>query len=393
MAAPKSPVLTVGSFIALAGITYCYQADILPDMMLPLIVGGFAALVARGVSSLAGVQTQMETSLSDREADTTELLEGFSNSLREVMELTADQLEAVQTNLQAFVKTMDQSMGATATSMEQSLSKTAKSMEQSLTVTATSLDERLTTNRKELSDSLNSIGKQLSFSSSGWGAELNKIFQTQQDGEKAAADARDKSVKEWQTSLKTQLDGHATQLKAMIGELSSHSQSSGEQMKDALSGATTEMGKSVMGWQSSVKTVLDSHATRMEAVSTQLAGQSESGGEELRASMVTASDQLKGSLQTSAKEMGAAMTSAAKDLGAKVDAINQIASNIDEVLQVSKSTNAALSSLTTAGEFKETLDAFRAHLDETQRVLKDVVKPKQFHLVENFGEGVIEEER
>ena len=392
MAAPKSPVFTVGSFIALAGVTYCYRADILPDVMLPLIVGGFAALIARGVSYLSGVQTQMETTLTDRETDTTELLEGFSSSLREVMELTADQLEAVQTNLQAFVKTMDQSMAATATSMEQSLSKTAKSMEQSLTTTATSLDERLTTNRKELAGSLDSIGKQLSFSSSGWGAALDKIFKAQQEGESAALVARDKSVKEWQTSLKTQLDDHAKQLKVLVGELSSDSKSNGEQMQKALSGATTEMGKSVNGWQTAVKTVLDSHATRMEAVSSQLAGQSESGGEELRASMITASDQLKGSLQTSAKEMGASMTSAARDLGAKVDAINQIASNIDQVLHVSTATNAALSSLTTAGEFKETLDAFRAHLDETQRVLKDVVKPKQFHLVENFGEGLIEEE-
>jgi len=114
-------------------------------------------------------------------------------------------------------------------------------------------------------------------------------------------------------------------------------------------------------WEQSVEKTLREHAGAMQALATKLSGE----------------------------DLTASLERAAKGLGDQVASVHQLAANVDRVLQVSQVTDTAIQSLNSAGDIRKTLETFQAHLAESQRLLKEATKPRQFQLTEAFGEGEI----
>ena len=88
-----------------------------------------------------------------------------------------------------------------------------------------------------------------------------------------------------------------------------------------------------------------------------------------------------GKLDASTKELGKKMAEAAASAAAA------LAASVESLLQLQKSVDATLKTVSVTNEFQATLAGLRQHLSEADSLLKEARKPRKIRLVEDPGQG------
>ena len=76
---------------------------------------------------------------------------------------------------------------------------------------------------------------------------------------------------------------------------------------------------------------------------------------------------------------------ASESLAAQLQKIMQLEKDIEKVLRVQEAVDGALRGLAATDEFKQTLAALRAHVEESDKLLREVTKPRLIRIVEERG--------
>ncbi len=112
-----------------------------------------------------------------------------------------------------------------------------------------------------------------------------------------------------------------------------------------------------------------------EALNTHAGALSESGS--------TMGRELNGVLQQHVVQLNQSAESIAQQL----DRITQMQASVEQLLRVQEAVDGTLRDVSTANEFKETLGTLRRHLDESDKLLREIAKPRTIRLVESEEEG------
>jgi len=89
-------------------------------------------------------------------------------------------------------------------------------------------------------------------------------------------------------------------------------------------------------------------------------------------------EQLTGSLAQHSDNVQAAT----QQLGAQLDKIAEMQANIEQVLHLQEAVEGTLKTVSASQEFEQTLNALRNHVEETDKVLRELAKPRRIRLVE-----------
>lgn len=76
------------------------------------------------------------------------------------------------------------------------------------------------------------------------------------------------------------------------------------------------------------------------------------------------------------------MTKASDAIAAQLKTIAELEKDIQKVLHIQEAVDGTLKDVAAADEFKQTLAAVRAHLEESDKMLKELAKPRKIRLVE-----------
>jgi hypothetical protein len=104
----------------------------------------------------------------------------------------------------------------------------------------------------------------------------------------------------------------------------------------------------------------------------------ESINEAIRSAGTGLSEQIGGALA----EHGDTLRSASQQLSSQLDRIAELQQNIEKLLHVQEAVEGVMKSVSASQEFTETLGALRNHVEETDKVLRQLSKPRRIRLVE-----------
>ena len=106
-------------------------------------------------------------------------------------------------------------------------------------------------------------------------------------------------------------------------------------------------------------------------------------GEKLAEAAASAAATLAAAEEKSAGRLAQNQAEVAKQL----DRVAGVASSVESLLQLQKSVDATLKTVTVTNEFQATLAGLRQHLLEADSLLKEARKPRKIRLVEDPGQG------
>lgn len=88
------------------------------------------------------------------------------------------------------------------------------------------------------------------------------------------------------------------------------------------------------------------------------------------------------SLAAALKDHAEKTAKASEQLSAQLDKISAIGKEIDKLLHLQQATEGTLKSVASTDEFKKTLEGLRTHLEASDKMLKEIAKPRTIRLVE-----------
>lgn len=74
---------------------------------------------------------------------------------------------------------------------------------------------------------------------------------------------------------------------------------------------------------------------------------------------------------------------ASESVAGQLEKVTQMQSGIEQVLKVQKAVDGTLRDVATAQEFRDTITTLRRHLDESDKLLREIAKPRTIRLVES----------
>lgn len=166
--------------------------------------------------------------------------------------------------------------------------------------------------------------------------------------------------------------GSSETLAASIGQAVN---SGFDQIATSLQGPVETMSRETVAQMENVGRALGAGYEKMEAALRQHAGTIDQTGGAWSSSM-------QGVLDGHASKLVAASDTIATQLSK----ITEMQQNIEQVLRLQEGINSTLSSVTSAEEFKETFNALRRHLDDSDALLREIGKPRTIRLVEEEQE-------
>ena len=87
-------------------------------------------------------------------------------------------------------------------------------------------------------------------------------------------------------------------------------------------------------------------------------------------------------LQTVLSESINRMTTASQNLADQLGKIAALEADIEKVLHVQGAVEQTMKAVASTEEFKQTMDAIRSHLGESDKMLRELAKPRTIRLVE-----------
>lgn len=198
---------------------------------------------------------------------------------------------------------------------------------------------------------------------------------------KKLLDAQDSVLDKWVAHEKTTTNG--------LGAISKALDESSKQFASGLTGGSQKMQASLDDGVKKLDATLKEHATATAKAGDLMASHLNEAGKQFASGLSGGSQKLQASLEDGVKKLDATMkehaaatAKAAQQLTAQLDKIAALGKDIEKVLHVQQSTEAAIKTMAASEEFKKMLEALRAHLDASDKMLKEIAKPRTIRLVE-----------
>lgn len=185
--------------------------------------------------------------------------------------------------------------------------------------------------------------------------------------------------------LAEQIPGTGMTAKELAGELGGSIQSSFQQfmpqpekVSGAISSSVETSVKAALGQIESLhKKLLDAQ----DAVLDKWSAHEKNTTTGLGAITKALDDNAK-SLAAALKDHAEKTAKASEQLSAQLDKISAIGKEIDKLLHLQQATEGTLKSVASTEEFKKTLEGLRTHLEASDKMLKEIAKPRTIRLVE-----------
>lgn len=185
--------------------------------------------------------------------------------------------------------------------------------------------------------------------------------------------------------LAEQIPGTGMTAKELAGELGGSIQSSFQQfmpqpekVSGAISSSVETSVKAALGQVESLhKKLLDAQ----DAVLDKWSAHEKNTTTGLGAITKALDDNAK-SLAAALKDHAEKTAKASEQLSAQLDKISAIGKEIDKLLHLQQATEGTLKSVASTEEFKKTLEGLRTHLEASDKMLKEIAKPRTIRLVE-----------
>ncbi len=187
---------------------------------------------------------------------------------------------------------------------------------------------------------------------------------------KEAVDAAGKTQREEAEKISKAFTESANSVK---DGLASAGQSAAEPLKAASDSLKESAG--------SISSGVDAAAAKLQSV---LAGHAQEIQNALQGVGGSWRDDISGALSEHAQKVAEANNA----LAAQLDKIAALEKDILKVLHVQETVEGAIKEVAASEEFKATLEELRTHLQESDKLLREVAKPRTIRLVESDGEVV-----
>lgn len=171
-------------------------------------------------------------------------------------------------------------------------------------------------------------------------------------------------------------------------------------MKTALSGVG-DIQKKLQDSQTSIldkwtaheknsTTGLENIRKALDAAASQMGSGLTGGTQKLQSSFDDGSKKLTEALNGVSTKLDAALkdhsdktTKASQQLSAQLDKIAALEKDIDKLLHLQQATEGTIKSVAASDEFKSLISSLRSHLEASDKVLREVAKPRTIRLVES----------
>jgi regulator of sigma D len=134
---------------------------------------------------------------------------------------------------------------------------------------------------------------------------------------------------------------------------------------------------------------LDASQKALSGLSEKLPSEMKSATEKLESAVSSLREHLDGAGEKWNKQLVPALNEHAEKMAKSSDAIagqlktiSELEKDIQKILHVQEAVDGTLKDVSSAEEFKQTLSALRVHLEESDKMLKELAKPRKIRLVE-----------
>lgn len=219
--------------------------------------------------------------------------------------------------------------------------------------------------------------------------------------EKTLADSQATLVEKWTRAAEAttqDLKDVEKAISTVVTDLTGGLSTNAEKMKTMFSGHTQGLDKALGGAASQIKEGLQEHGKGLDKVVGQIVGQVQAaygeGAGKLQAALASVTSQMGkdagawgGNMQEAMAEQTQKLTAATQALSGQLEKIAALEKDIEKVLHVQEAVDGAMKAVASSDEFKKTLEALREHLAESDKLLREVSKPRTIRLVEKEAEG------
>jgi len=147
-----------------------------------------------------------------------------------------------------------------------------------------------------------------------------------------------------------------------------------EAVRKAIDAAATQMGSGLTGGSQKFQTSLEDGSKKLHS-------SLEDGSKKLAEALNAVSAKLDASLKDHADKT----TKASELLAKQLDKIAELEKGIDKLLHLQQATEGTIKSVSASAEFNQLVGALRTHLEASDKLLKEVAKPRSIRLVEQDG--------
>lgn len=183
---------------------------------------------------------------------------------------------------------------------------------------------------------------------------------------------------------------------ALMDKWTNHEKSSAatlEGTRKAFEATATQLSTGLAGGSQKLESSLGDGAKKLAealaAAATQMGGGLTTGSQKLQTSFDDGSKKLTDALSGVSSKLDAALkdhadktAKASQDLSAQLEKIASLEKDIAKLLHLQQATEGTIKSVTASEEFKQLVVALRTHLESSDKVLKELTKPRTIRLVE-----------
>lgn len=178
------------------------------------------------------------------------------------------------------------------------------------------------------------------------------------------------------TTTTTDLKSAEKALSAVVNDLTGGLSSNMDKMKVAFSAHTHDLDKAMGTLAGRVKEMQSVELTKLQEALEGSVAQIGKAGENWGTQ-----------LQTVLSESINRMTTASQNLADQLGKIAVLEADIEKVLHVQGAVEQTMKAVASTEEFKQTMDAIRSHLEESDKMLRELAKPRTIRLVETDADA------
>jgi len=214
--------------------------------------------------------------------------------------------------------------------------------------------------------------------------------------QKKLGESQGAMIDKWTTHEKQtsgSLEGAKKALESLAASFSSGQNTGAEKLQAALATHVQQLEKITTASNAQAQGSMAAHTDQLkkalESLASSLASGQSAGVEKLQAALtshvqqlekVTAASnaQAQGSMSTHAEQL----SKASQAIASQLEKIMALEKDIQKVLHIQQLVDGTMKSVSAAEEFKQTLSVLRTHIEASDKVLKELAKPRTIRLVE-----------
>ena len=214
--------------------------------------------------------------------------------------------------------------------------------------------------------------------------------------QKKLGDSQAAMIDKWTAHEKqtsTNLEGAKKALESLAASFSSGQSTGVEKLQAALASHVQQLEKVTTASNAQAQGSMSTHAEQLkkafESLASTLSSGQAAGAEKLQAALAAhvqqlekitsaANAQAQGSLATH----GDQFTKASQAIATQLEKIMALEKDIQKVLHLQQLVDGTMKSVSAAEEFKQTLSTLRTHIEASDKLLKELSKPRTIRLVE-----------